>query len=290
MNDGQLTFSQLHGYDELPEQLKLEAFPLEARRRIWNVLYSFLERSMDRTITGRLSVGNPWGVIIRDTYAVFYSLPLDDWTPDFRSVCGALRGKIETEPFHRVFDLIQFVLRHDRCPTPFVASMKRTFTDCRLAYAIDDEPPPSILPIATEEEGKALVNALQTLRQAGQNASAAHLGKSGECMNRGDWAGSVRESIHAVESTARQLDPEASKTLGPALKSLERNKPLHPTLKAAFGTLYGYTSEEEGIRHALLSQSDAPVGQNEAVFMLSACAAFSSYLCRAAEDLGTKDA
>ena len=49
-----------------------------------------------------------------------------------------------------------------------------------------------------------------------------------------------------------------------------RNKPLHPTLNSRIrDTLYGYTSKEEGIRHALLSQSDPPVGQNEALFMLS---------------------
>ena len=289
MNDGQFTFSQLHGYDELPEQLKLEALPPKERRRIWNVFYSFLEGSRRSDAIYGSFVGNPWSNIFRDAHALFYSLPLDEWTTDFQTVCGTLRGRIETEPFHRVFDLIQFVLRHPRCPPPFIVSMKRTFADCRLAYAIDDGPPPTVVPIATEEEGKALVDALQALRQRGQNASAAHLRKSVECMNRGDWAGSVRESIHAVESAARQLDPRASKTLEPALNSLGRYKPLHPTLKAAFSTLYGYTSREEGIRHALLSQSNAPVGQNEAVFMLSACAAFSSYLCRAAEDLGVKN-
>ena len=79
---------------------------------------------------------------------------------------------------------------------------------------------------------------------------------------------------------ARRLDPEAAQTLGPALKSIERRGTLHPALKKAFDALYGYTSNEQGIRHALLDQTDAKVGLDEAVFMLGACASFASYLSR----------
>ena len=84
------------------------------------------------------------------------------------------------------------------------------------------------------------------------SGSAAHLRKAAECINGQDWAEGVRESINAVESVARQLDPKASTKLGPALKSLERSGTLHPALKEAFTKLYGYTSDEQGIRHALL--------------------------------------
>ena len=286
MNDEQLTFSHSHGYEELPKQLKLEDLPLDARRRIWNVFYVFLERSKrdDTMIGGRASLGAPWKGVFRNAHASLHNLPLEEWSPNFGDFCRDLRTRIETEPFHKVFDLIQFVLRHPSCRPLFIAAMKRTFADCRVAYTIVVKGTPTIIPVATREEGEALVDALQTLPQSGQNSGAAHLRKSVECMNRQDWAGSVRESIHAVESVARQLDPDASTKLGPALTALERRKRLHPALKSAFSKLYGYTSNEEGIRHPLLGRSDAPVRQNEAVFMLSACAAFSSYLCRAVED------
>ena len=108
----------------------------------------------------------------------------------------------------------------------------------------------------------------------------AHLRRASECINAGDWAGSVRESIHSVESVARQLDSGAAKTLEPALKSLEKRGALHTALKDAFSKLYGYTSDEQGIRHALLDQPEANVGIDEAVFMLGACASFASYLWR----------
>ena len=158
--------------------------------------------------------------------------------------------------------------------------MKQEFADCRLAYTLDTEGPPTIIPSVTTEEGNVIVSALRMLRQTGLNASATHLRNASESINQADWAGSVRESINAVESVARQLDPKSAGTLGPALASIEQRGGLHPALKEAFNKLYGYTSNEQGIRHALLDRDTADVGMDEAVFMLGACASFASYLAR----------
>ena len=158
--------------------------------------------------------------------------------------------------------------------------MKHVFSRCRLAYTIDAGGPPTIVPAVTPAEGDAVVEALQTLRNARLEAGASHLRNASECIHAGDWAGSVRESIHAVESVARQLDPQASRNLKRALQSLDKRKALHPALKEAFNKLYGYTSDEQGVRHASLDCAGHDVGMDEAVFMLGACASFASYLWR----------
>ena len=65
--------------------------------------------------------------------------------------------------------------------------------------------------------------------------------------------------------------------MGDALKRLEEEKKIHPALKGAFTKLYGYTSDEGGIRHAEgLLESD--VTFEEAKFMLVTCSAFINYL------------
>ena len=104
-----------------------------------------------------------------------------------------------------------------------------------------------------------------------------HLIKAGQNLRNGDWAGSVRESIHAVECMAKRLAPDAQ-TLGPALAALERRGHLHAALKEAFKKLYGYTCQEEGLRHALVFEDEALVDEVDALFMLGACASFVSYL------------
>jgi hypothetical protein len=47
-------------------------------------------------------------------------------------------------------------------------------------------------------------------------------------------------------------------------------------LKAAFSSLYGYTSDANGIRHALTEEPD--LDQADAVFMLVTCSSFCNYL------------
>lgn len=72
---------------------------------------------------------------------------------------------------------------------------------------------------------------------------------------------------------------KVAKTLGPALTSLRRPGLLHPVLKKAFGALYGYTSNDQGVRRGLLGRTGVRVGQDDAVFMLGmlgACASFAS--------------
>ena len=271
-----LTFSQAQGYEELPGRLRLEELPHEARVHIWNAFYLSLKKSLNR----RRQVVGTWAAILASKHLFHDIRPADELSPEFGAICKELRDCIYTLPLNGVFDLIQFVLRRPSCPPEFSATMKRVFSRSRLAYTIDEGNPVTIVPAVTPEEGNAVIEALQTLGKAGLGAGASHLRNASECINAGDWAGSVRESMNAVESVARKLDPKASGRLGPALAALERCGELHPRLKVAFDKLYAYTSAEQGVRHALLDRTDDNVGMDEAVFMLGACASFASYLWR----------
>jgi hypothetical protein len=51
---------------------------------------------------------------------------------------------------------------------------------------------------------------------------------------------------------------------------------MHPALNRSLSALYGYTSDANGIRHALLDESSLDFV--DAKFMLVACAAFVNYL------------
>jgi hypothetical protein len=49
-------------------------------------------------------------------------------------------------------------------------------------------------------------------------------------------------------------------------------------MKEGFVKLYGFTSDQNGIRHPLLEKGEANVDETDALFMIGACAAFVSYL------------
>lgn len=90
-----------------------------------------------------------------------------------------------------------------------------------------------------------------------------------------DYRNSIKESISAVESLAKQLAGREGGTLGAVLNTLEKAKKLHPAMKSAFSSLYGYSSDADGIRHALLEEPN--LTKADARFMLVCCSAFINY-------------
>ena len=106
----------------------------------------------------------------------------------------------------------------------------------------------------------------------------SHLQKAADCLNQGDNGGAIRESIHAVESTVRHITGDSEATLSDGLKVVEKQHSIHPAFKKALNALYGYTSDEKGIRHSLFDKSEADVTPEEALFFYSSCTIFVSYL------------
>ena len=282
MGEGRtLTWSQKWGYEKVPGQLRLEELPTEARTMIWGLLYGQIKSTRYvNNLYGINNIDGVWEEILEATHLFLDFRPPDEWNKDFDKRCAELKGRILGNPFNRVFDLIAFIMEHRRCPPEFINGVSWVFRRFQLAYVIDSGPPAAILPATTAEEGNGLKRNLAELRTSGLIGSETHLRNASKCINDGDPAGSVRESIHAVESVAKLIAPDAT-TLGAALHALERHGVLHhKALKEALGKLYGYTSDEQGIRHALLDKGQADVTIDEAVFMLGACASFASYLWR----------
>jgi len=90
-----------------------------------------------------------------------------------------------------------------------------------------------------------------------------------------DYRSSIHESISAVEGMSAEI-VGAKPQLSKLLERLDKIMPLHPALKNAFESLYGYTSDN-GIRHAETKDS-LPVDFHDAKFMLVACSTFINYV------------
>jgi hypothetical protein len=84
-----------------------------------------------------------------------------------------------------------------------------------------------------------------------------------------DYRNSIKESISAVEGICKLLTGEKS---GGIEKALTKLGGIHPAMRAGFKKLYAYTSDEDGIRHAMLDEPN--IGLAEAKYMLVICSAF----------------
>ena len=265
-----LSFSQAQGYEPLPQPLQLEEISAEARTHLWNVFYVSFHSFAPYEPAW-------WPNILVAAHTDFFNEPLDElggFSLD-RYRCLILDGH-----FRVVFDFLTFLMRHPDCPEDLISEVARIFRDFQLAYTLQVDYPPTVYPAATPHEGQTIVDAVNLLKKHELNGARRHLMQSSAFVNQGNWAKSVHESICAVETVAKRIAP-GTKTLHDALKKLEKAGLIkHPALVQGFDKIYGYTSDEEGVRHSLSDQDQPNVGRDEAVFMLGACASFASYLWR----------
>ena len=286
------SFSQRYGYEPLPEPMRLEELSSDLRREIWNEVRDFL---LEKTVgySPNLYFNTEDERFIERVLGSHTKRPRDTINTDHDQVLSNFKKSILGSEFNQVLDLIEIMVNDRYMREDFAKRMNNLFEQCAAAYRLDtSQRPYCFVPLASKEQGEATQKAIETIRESNLDAAAAHLRQATEHINARQYANSIADSIHAVEAVARAIDPKASKTLGPALNSLEKAGRLkHPALKAAFKNLYGYTSNEQGIRHALLDQDSPRVGLDEAMFMFGACASFAAYLAekhRQAEGLSCR--
>jgi hypothetical protein len=94
----------------------------------------------------------------------------------------------------------------------------------------------------------------------------------------------MKESISAVEALCKILAKNDKATLAPALDAVTQKVQLHPKLREGFKAVYGYTSDDHGIRHAL--KDDGQPEEEDARFLLVSCSAFVNYLTEKARKNG----
>lgn len=268
-----IPFSQRTGIVPIPPQLKLGEVSADLRR----LLYYFISHEIEReSRSGYDSAyfADEWERVARDFHVLFCKRDPDEFKNSPYEINKLIKFVIEKAKIGGLFDLVEFFVRHKLCSDELKSDLAGAFVTARAAYRIVNS---QIVAIGTEEQAAAFERAIAGAEANSAGAARKHLIAAGVAMRNSDWAGSVRESIHAVEAAAIRLAPGTT-TLGPALAALEKKGHLHGSLKAAFGSLYGYASNEEGVRHALVFKDEAQVDEADALFMLGACASFVSYL------------
>jgi hypothetical protein len=267
-----LTFEQAEGAEPLPTQLKLTELSKGLRARLWAVLYRDISSSVD---DGRF-VGE-WEEILADKHVYRDGRAIDEYhriAGTAALVLEEIKSVILVGDYVKVFGLLQWILRHRACPHFLSEELNGELNAAGAAYRIYDGD--TITPIASEAEAQSVARAFEDLAMSEFHGARAHLKNAATHLTGGEFSASVRESIHAVESVARQLEPTGE--FSKALSKLEKSAKIHGAMRAGFGSLYGYTSDEKGIRHPLLDDATAKVDEADALFMIGACAAFVSYL------------
>ncbi|WP_171210822.1 AbiJ-NTD4 domain-containing protein [Ruegeria sp. HKCCA5426] len=275
MTDGSnhLNFSQRNGLEPMPEQLKLEQVSGQFRRLVHYALDQEIDR-VERMGTMNSYFDGEWKRVAQDFHVKFLGRSVSSFENAPFQLNRSLENFVAKARFDQLFNLIEFFANHIGCSTTLKNDLAQAFVEARTAYRLKDN---LVIAVGTGEQAEAVIQAIEYAEESSNLGARQHLVAAAKKLTDGDWVGSVRDSIHAVEAVAVNLAPEG--TLGAALSALEKDGKLHGGLKKAFGALYGYTSDKNtGVRHANVFGNDETVDETDALFMLGACASFVSYL------------
>lgn len=183
----------------------------------------------------------------------------------------------EKNPWYIIFDFIERYLKicNDATFDKMQAVFNAILEDEVSAYRILDG---LVVPITNKSEMGSISDAMNTPFEA----CNIHIAKALELFSnreKPDYENSIKESISAVESICSEITgiEGAQATLGKTIKKLkDAGMHIHPAMENAFTSLYGYTSDEGGIRHGSIDFVEAP--SEDAKFMLITCSAFVNYL------------
>jgi hypothetical protein len=206
----------------------------------------------------------------------FFKEPLDGLTNFWDPTLAKLRSRFNAATWHEVYDFVEFAAHNhpdthlncrfiDRCNQIF----ERELSGFRFVAGL-------IAPVTNKEEVDQIEKAIQTSPGPVQEHLNQALTLLSDRANP-DFRNSIKESISAVESACSLIAGKKA-TLSDALKKMKEAGvvSLHPALASAFDKLYGYSSDAEGIRHALMDEPN--LNLDDAMFMLVACSAFINYI------------
>lgn len=298
MTDLDLPFSRRYGYTPLPEPMRLEFLSDDLRRDLWKATDGILNALVcapgwqaGPTVPWFPSDGGAKRAIERILMR-YERIPHDEVPEHLPEVRSRIKKLILKATHNIVFDAIEDFLNlklndelerraneRSRCCHRYRAEVAACLEERAAAYYLPMKGPARIIPRSCKAQGEAAQKAIESLQEGGMTAAASHLRAAARHINAGQFSDSVTDSIHAVESVARTIDPKTSRTLSAALNSLKKSGVMkHPCLMGGIEKLYNYTCDEEGIRHAMIEKNAPDVDMDDAVFMFGACASGAAYL------------
>jgi len=276
-----MRFSERHGYKSVRDIVQIESIDEPLRNALWNYLKILVWDKVAMSsgmYSGYYLSSHANGEIkalCQRLWFNYFKKPLDQLPDDWSKVHASLRKYFFECEWYEVYDFIEFVANnYDRYKfkESFINACNQSLEKEVSAYRFVD----GLISRITEQQE---IEEIDLALTEAQGPVQIHLRRALELLSNRDspdYRNSIKESICAVESLVAVVVGAEKGTLGQLIKRLEDEIGLHPALKTAFSSLYGYTSDEGGIRHALLEAES--IRFEDAKFYLVVCSAFVNFV------------
>lgn len=301
---GDMLFSQRVGIKPIKSVLQVESMDDDLRNGLWNAIlkcfFSFFDYSKD----GGWVSNSKYAFILEVLWKDFYKACVDSIPQHTEHAIAWVRKDFFNRTWHEVYDIVDF-LPNIQTPEPltnievnhyFIFKYKSAdfITICNeilerevAGYRFLKS---HIEPITDKISIESIETALNKVSKSNSFSGVRiHLETALSLFGdrkAPDYRNSIKESISSIESVCQVISGDPKAELGKALKKISGSIALHPSLEQCFAKMYGYTSDSNGIRHALLEEPN--LGYEDALYMLVVCSAFVNYLFVKADKAGIK--
>ena len=275
-----MNFSQRKGISPARKTIQIDSIDQELRNSLWSALTIYF-RNIRNIDLHELHLQN----LIQSLWILYFKEPIDTIPSDvIGRWLNLLRKYYFAAQWHEVYDIIEFISDHgpENGKNDFITQCNYFLETENSAYRFVNG---KIIEINSAEEINEIETALENsgpYRGVQQHLQTA-IERMGDRKNP-DYRNSIKESISAVEALCKKVTQRKNATLGEALNILQEEISIHPALKSGLSSLYGYTSDAHGIRHALMEEDN--LTSANARFMLIICSAFINYVIAAYTDKG----
>lgn len=257
-------FSERYGYVVKP--LQFESMTPELRNRIWNIYAR-------EVCTDCIGLDSNYMEELMDYFGLTFKNVYEE--DDIKDNLQSFQKWYMESKWYEVYDFIEaylaFLPNDER--NNATINLNNVLKADNAGYRVVGH---LVVPITNQEELQSIEQAQTTEYES----VSKHILKATQLFSQRpspDLENSIKESISAVEALCCIISSDKKATLGDALKKLEnKGIKIHKALQKAMSSLYGYTSDEGGIRHGSIDFAGA--SSEDAKYMLVSCSAFVNYL------------
>lgn len=256
-------FSERYGYKKINESLNYQNISPELKNRIWNLFYNIYSNFEYKISLNFLKV--VWGNFFKFRNSQINKLSHYSSLSDIEKVFFNLN-------WYEVYDFVEFVYNETDVKKMWGIGINKILEEERAPYRLIKG---HIVALTNKEEINEIEKALEEndkLTQARRHIEKALILFSDR--TNPDYENSIKEAISAIETLSKKILRDEKGTLGELIKKTD----LHPALKDGINKIYGWTSDEGGLRHGNKPEQKNKDLENESRFMLIFCSALFNYL------------
>lgn len=275
-----MRFSERNGHIQPRDRIQFQSMDDALRIGLWNVLQIHIWdriRGSNEYFGGYHLNSGPnreLQILFKHLWVNFFKLPVDELSTDWRELHPFVKNKFYAFEWHQVYDFIEFIVS-----TFQSLNVKQTLIkefnivlarECSAYRFIDNR----ISNITDDTEIAAIEQALSN----DDKLIEKHLSQSLEFLSSRsapNYRNSMKEAMSALERCVVSQSPKEN-DYGLSLKLLIEKSTAHKAFQKSLSSIYGFTSDAEGIRHFL--KEDSQVTFADAKFFLVLCSSFILWL------------